>query len=83
MSNIKIIKKEEDFLEKYQYIEWERIEWLNNSSTFLTVISYYNLTSPVVNLILPILGFPFLYHAIKWTEGVPRDSKYNTVLFVK
>ena len=40
----------------YQYMEWDKLKWLNYSSTFLTITGYYNLTAPVVNLILSRLS---------------------------
>jgi DNA mismatch repair ATPase MutS len=75
------IKNEDNFLEKYQYIEWERIGWLNNSSTFLTVISYYNLTSPVVNLILPILMLFVPFFFLKMMKIPVTFKTYKRLLF--
>ena len=43
------------FNEKYQFMSWSIFEPLNNSSFFLTLLSYYNLSSPVYSLLFPIL----------------------------
>jgi len=55
------IKNTNNFCERYQYIEWERIKGINRYSSFLTFLSYYNLSSPLFNLALPIfiLILPF------------------------
>ena len=58
----KDIKKEEYFIEKYQYIGWDKLKWLNNSTLFLQLLSIYNIFSPLINLLSPIIVFlvPFL-----------------------
>lgn len=58
----KKIKSEEYFIEKYQYIGWEKLKWLNNSTLFLQLLSVYNIFSPVINLVSPLIVFivPFL-----------------------
>ena len=43
------------FNEKYQFMSWYIFEPLNNNSFFLTLLSYYNLSSPVYSLLFPIL----------------------------
>lgn len=55
------IKNETNFIEKYQYIDWEKIKWLNKSTTFLSVLSFYNISAPVLQLIAPffVLLLPF------------------------
>ena len=55
------IKNTNDFCERYQYIEWDRIKGINRYSSFLTFLSYYNLSAPLFNLALPIfiLILPF------------------------
>lgn len=55
-------KNQNNFYEKYQYIDWSRFLWLNKSVLFLTIMSFYNLSSPVLNLVAPvfILLVPFL-----------------------
>ena len=68
------------FLEKYSYIEWESLQHLNESSTFLQSISVINMTSPIFSFIIPLifLIFPFILLKI---QGVPIDFvSYITVL---
>lgn len=49
------LKTEKDFREKYHYIEWKRFEFLNNHEIFLQSLSMYNLASPVMALLIPVI----------------------------
>ena len=55
------IKLDEGFREKYYYVDWEILEFLNRSELFLQFISIYNLFSPIFSLMMPIfiLIIPF------------------------
>ena len=44
------IKNQKNFLEKYQYVDWEKIKWINEYSPFMSFMSFYNLASPALNL---------------------------------
>jgi len=44
-----------NFKEKYFYIEWDCLEMLNQNENFLTIMSFYNLSSPVLSLLFPFL----------------------------
>ena len=53
--NWREIKNDKGFKEKYQYIEWKYLEFLNKSPVFLEMLSLYTLTSPVLSLLSPVL----------------------------
>jgi hypothetical protein len=53
--SFKEIKEDENFLDKYQYINFDKINFLNNSVIFLTIYSLYGIISPAINVISPIL----------------------------
>ena len=57
------IQNEVNFIEKYQYLEFPVLKELNNNSSFLQILSIYNLFSPILNLISPIIIIliPFLF----------------------
>ena len=57
----KNIRNQNNFLEKYQYVDFERLLFLNKSTIFLSILSLYNISSPVINLIAPffVLIVPF------------------------
>ena len=56
------VKEQTNFLEKYQYIDFNRFKWLNRSAIFLSILSFYNISAPVLQLIAPlfILIIPFV-----------------------
>ena len=49
------LKIESGFKEKYYYVDWEVIEFLNKSEIFLQFMSLYNLFSPIFSLMVPII----------------------------
>jgi hypothetical protein len=74
------IKTETGFIEKYHYMDWKRFKGFNNSSSFLQILSLYNMTSPLISLTIPIffLIFPFVILKI---QGIPISlSKYIEIL---
>jgi len=61
------LKIDSGFKEKYYYVDWEMIEFLNKSEFFLQFMSIYNLFSPILSLLMPIfiLIIPFLIIKLK------------------
>lgn len=59
------IKIENGFKEKYYYIDWDILEFLNKSELFLQFISIYNLFSPIFSLIIPIIILIIPFFIIK------------------
>lgn len=63
------IKNDKNFKDKYHYLEWKLsfCESLNTNSDFLQVLSMYNLSSPVLSLLMPIfvLTIPFFIIQMK------------------
>ena len=57
----KNIRNQNNFLEKYQYVDFEKLLFLNKSTTFLSILSLYNISSPIASLIAPffVLLLPF------------------------
>jgi len=49
------LKIDAGFKERYYFIEWELLEFLNRSEWFLQFISVYNLLSPIISLLVPII----------------------------
>ncbi len=76
------IKKETNFLEKYQYLEWDRLSFLNQSKFFLSILSFYNISSPIIQLLTPVFFFitPFF---IMRGMGMKIDTEtyYNILKF--
>ena len=61
------IKNDTGFKEKYYYLDWEMLEFLNKSEIFLQFMSIYNIVSPILSLMVPIfiLIIPFFIVKMK------------------
>jgi DNA mismatch repair ATPase MutS len=59
INNVQLIldelSNETGFYEKYKYMDVKLLEPLNNNSTFLQILTLYNLTSPILSLLIPII----------------------------
>lgn len=68
------------FLEKYCFVEWEWLTFMNKSPAILQILSVANLMSPVISLVMPFLFllFPFLILKLR---GLPITFQmYKDVL---
>jgi hypothetical protein len=61
------LKIDAGFKERYYFVEWDIIEFLNRSEWFLQFTSIYNILSPIISLLVPIiiLIIPFLIIKMK------------------
>jgi hypothetical protein len=74
------LKIESGFKDKYCYVDWEIIEFLNKSEIFLQFISLYNLFSPIFSLIVPIIILIIPFFILKM-KGITLDiNEYINVL---
>lgn len=66
----KELKCDDFFLEKYGYMDWEMLKYLNESTAFLQIVSFLNIASPIMSFLIPIffLIFPFILLKI---QGIP------------
>lgn len=66
----KDIKENDMFLDKYGYIDWNMLKYLNDSTAFLQCISFVNIVSPIVSFVIPIffIIFPFILLKIQGVE---------------
>jgi energy-coupling factor transporter ATP-binding protein EcfA2 len=74
------LKGECGFKEKYYYVDWDLLDFLNKSEPFLMFMSIYNLLSPILMFIVPILMLliPFLILKLR---GIPINiTEYVGVL---
>lgn len=53
------------FKEKFQYIEWDKILFLNKSPSFLMFLSFLNVSSPLMQLLAPVLMLIIPFLALK------------------
>jgi ABC-type multidrug transport system fused ATPase/permease subunit len=61
------LKIDAGFRERYYFIEWDMLEFLNRCEWFLQFMSLYNLMSPILSLLVPIiiLIIPFIVIKLK------------------
>jgi hypothetical protein len=63
----KSVKEDEEFMDRYSYIDWNMLRYLNDSTSFLQIFSIAQIFSPIFSLLLPVLFFlvPFFILKIK------------------
>jgi hypothetical protein len=76
------LKIESGFKEKYYYIDFEMMEFLNKSETFLQAISIYNLFSPLFSLMVPIIILIIPFFILKMKGLSVNVQEYIEVLKV-
>lgn len=75
-------KNEKNFLQKYQYVEWKHLEKFNKHPIFLQGMTLYNLSSPVLQLSIPVLFAILPFFIIKFVVKKPLSFQiYKEVLF--
>ena len=57
-------KKQQNFLSKYQYVQFRRFQHLNKIVPFLQVLALYNFCSPLFSLLAPVLGMIIPYFVL-------------------
>ena len=73
-------RNSDNFIEKYQYIGSKQFDWLNNSSIFLLVLSFYSIISPVLNLLAPIIILLIPFVILKIMKVPVTAETYTNVL---
>jgi hypothetical protein len=74
------LKIDNGFKERYYFIEWEMLEFLNRSEYFLQFMSIYNLLSPVISLLVPIIILIIPFFIIKMRGLQISINEYIDVL---
>tara|TARA_Y100000992_G_C21268921_1_gene495533 strand:+ start:807 stop:2552 length:1746 start_codon:yes stop_codon:yes gene_type:complete len=49
------IKNDYSFRDRYNYVEWQFLDYLNYNPMFLLILTLLNITSPLFSLILPVV----------------------------
>ena len=70
--------KPDDFRDKYNYIGWDKLEFINKSSEALKYMSIYNISSPVLSLALPIIMMMIPFFMIRL-----QDNSFTWELYYK
>lgn len=73
-------KREQNFISKYQYIQFSRLQYLNKIVPFLQVLALYNFCSPLFSLIAPLIGLIIPYFVL-YAKGIRLGfSNYLVVI---
>lgn len=76
------IKEDDNFIDKYQYLNWDKLKFLNKSTLFLAIMSMYSIVSPALNLLAPLLLLLIPFLLLKF-RGLPVTlSAYIRILMV-
>jgi hypothetical protein len=74
------IKSDTGFREKYHYMDWSYFLYLNESELFLQIMSFYNMTSPIISLFVPVFILIVPFFIIK-ARGLPLSlNEYMDIL---
>jgi energy-coupling factor transporter ATP-binding protein EcfA2 len=74
------IEGETGFESKYKYLDWDFLKKLNSNTTFLQCMTMYNVSSPVISLIVPVILMIIPFFILK-IQGVDITiSKYKEVI---
>lgn len=76
----KDIKNDENFIDRYYYVDVDFFKFLNNSSSFLQILSLYNLMSPILSLILPLILLLVPFFMLKFSGVKITIESYYKVL---
>jgi hypothetical protein len=74
------VKIDSGFKERYYFVEWELLEFLNRSEWFLQFLSIYNLLSPLISLLVPIIILIIPFFIIKMKGLQITINEYIDVL---
>lgn len=66
------VKEEDNFLDRYQYIEWDMFKHMNTMPSFLQALTFMNIASPVISFLMPIILILLPFVIIKM-RGVAID----------
>src|SRR6056300_1446394 len=71
------IKSNKNFVETYQYLEFERFSYLNYSTIFLTWLTILNLLSPLLQVLTPFLLLLLPFFLMRTVSSNPNINFSN------
>jgi hypothetical protein len=74
------IKNDLSFRDKYYYLDWDHLLFLNKCGWFMQFMSLYNLSSPLLSLFLPIIMLIIPFFIIKMKGLSLTMTEYIDVL---
>jgi len=74
------IINDDNFISKYKYVDINYFDKLNNSSIFLQILSIYNLSSPIMFFIVPIVMLLVPFFILKFKRLDVSLNSYVSIL---
>jgi hypothetical protein len=74
------IKGEDDFKNKYCYIDWQCLEFINQSDVFLQILSIFNIASPLFSFCVPIFILIVPFFIIQFRGVTLSFTEYFDIL---
>lgn len=65
------LKQQTNFLTTYQYIDWSHLSFLNKHPIFLQAMTYFNIASPALHILFPIILLLIPFFLIKLIMRIP------------
>lgn len=76
------VSNKKNFLEKYHFIDFEKLKFLNSNEKFLQLFSLYNISSPLFSLAMPLFLLMIPFFIIRSQGCEITAIKYFEVLKV-
>ncbi|RZD39699.1 MAG: hypothetical protein CXT73_07290 [Methanobacteriota archaeon] len=76
----KEVKGLQKFDERFQYIEWERLAFLNSYAIFMYILSFLNITAPLMQLVAPLVSLILPFFFLKLAGMPVTIEKYIEIL---
>lgn len=74
------VKGEDDFKNKYCYIDWQCLEFVNKSEVLLQILSIFNIASPLFSFCVPIFILIVPFFIIQFRGVTLSISEYIDVI---
>ena len=75
------IRYQNNFAEKFQYVEWQKLKFLNKSSIFLSILSFYNISAPALQLVAPVFVLLVPFFVLKVMKlPISWDTYYKILI---
>jgi energy-coupling factor transporter ATP-binding protein EcfA2 len=74
------IKTDISFKDKYGYLTWDFCEFLNHSDIFLQIMTFYNISSPLVSFLMPVILAILPFFIIQFKGMHLSISQYTHIL---
>ena len=79
----KSVKNDSNFYNKYLYLSWDKVKFLNESSLFLFLFSVYSILSPLLNVFAPLIILIMPFFILKIMKVPINYETYSKILIAQ